>query len=286
LNHKLTIAIPGPTPDASSNGFIGKVAAVDYSGNNFVEAIYIGDMAGMLYKINTASAAIGDWGHCLFFDPADMDGDGIHNDVDADFPVADQFPQPRQPITFAPTIAFIDDNHTESRIIFGTGDEDNILSNALHHLYAIDDTVLPGCSKGIIDDLSGTSWPVHFDAWAAGGDGDGEFMIQAPVAAGGIVFFLTFQPGIGTVNPCSIGESFLHAIDLTNGDPFDLDLDEDGTQGTISLGGGLGAATLDLNYGQVITVTSENVTPIVAAEELPFALGAGTPVSVYIRDLL
>ena len=267
-------AIPGPTPDAAENGFVSKVAAVDYSGDNYVESIYFGDKAGLLYKVNTAPDTIANWDKCLFFDPADMDANGADDG---------SFPQERQPVTFSPTVAFINDDHTQSRIIFGTGDEDYIVDDSLHHLYAIDDTTIPGCSRGINTNILSTSFPIHFDDVAAPA---GELMIQAPVVAGGIIFYLTFQPGIGTVNPCSIGESFLHAVELSSGDPFDLDPDEDGTQGTLSLGGGLGAATLDLNYGQVITVTSENVTPIVAASDLPFALGQGTPVSVYIRDLL
>jgi len=111
-------------------------------------------------------------------------------------------------------------------------------------------------------------------------------LIQAPVAAGGIVFFVTFQPGIGTVNPCSVGESFLNAVNLGDGSGFDLNNDEAGVQSRISLGGGLGAAIIGLIYRQVITVTSENVAPVISAEDLPFSLGPGIPVSIYILDTL
>jgi type IV pilus assembly protein PilY1 len=235
------------------------VAAVDTDADGRIERLYVGDMAGRMWRFDTSDASPSNWtGKIIFL------SNGVTNNN-------------RRKIFYPPDVSLEKDTANYEMVFFGTGDREDPKEIAVvNRLYAVKDknptTALteadlvdvtldllqdPGTTQeqknSIKAQLSaGLGWYIKLDL------NSGEKSLASPVVFNKVAFFTTFSPGAvaGGGDPCFVGEGAarLYVLEYTSGNAvFNFDLTNDTDHPIIAKNDRVRAMGTGIPSGVVIT---------------------------------
>ncbi len=216
--------------------------AVDINGDDYVDSLISGDLAGKVWRVNITDQT-GSPKTYQPLDPAEWQGQEIFQTL------------PEQPITLPVGLSYYcsgpADQKCENLITyFGTGkylttgDKTDL---SLQSFYAIKDEYVPIPRSELTDrSTNGCSVaPESVKGWFVDLSMPGERVSSPPLVMGGLVFFLTFVPNVD--DPCSAGgTTYLYYREFDTGCPpnqtiFGEDPDPEGDErpvGRILIGPG------------------------------------------------
>ncbi len=200
--------------------------AVDINFDGFIDRIYLGDLAGNMYRFSVHDNNTVNWFDSKLFDS----------------------PSPKLGLIYTQAVGSFDAENN-FWIYFGTGDKsDPTAANAQENFFAIKE----GCPY---DESSCTSHIYSFndlgnytsasgevtdkEGWYINMTGQGEKILSPPTVFGGVVYFTSYTPS-QSPDPCEAGgSSTLYAVGYTSG----AGKLSDGSR-TLSLGDGMASAPI------------------------------------------
>lgn len=227
-----------PLGDLATRNKATKPACVDYDLDGNVDLVYVGDMSGDVWRLETGGDADpSHWGETLLFDDND-------------------------PITANPVAAF--GANGEVWVYFGTGaylDDDDMVTTGQEYFYGVADrhdggTATVGSLTDQSSDPNGTlanndrGWYVTL--WG----GPGERVVEQAVVVAETVIFTSFAPSLDAC--VAGGESWLYQMRYDTGaNPKSAEDDTDDRRQT-SLGAGVASyPVVDLSQGKVVVQSSD-----------------------------
>ena len=198
--------------------------AVDINFDGFIDRIYLGDLAGNMYRFSVHDKDTANWFDSKLFDAPSGQIRPVYTQAVGSF-----------------------DTENNLWIYFGTGDKfDPIAPNAQEKFFAIKE----GCpydqelsctdySLGDLTNYTTQSGEVTNQGWYINMTGQGEKILSPPTVFGGVVYFTTYTPS-QSADPCEAGgSSTLYGVGYTCGAG---QLDDD--SGTLELGDGMASAPI------------------------------------------
>lgn len=205
-------------PSTLDNTIPGGPSGVDIDGDGYVDRVYVGDLEGRLWKLDTTNGGVAasTWPMCVLFDAGLPSGTGDRGWA---------------PIVTKPAIALI--NKTRPNIYFGTGGDDRAPDNLLYRFYSVMDRDANGTCRGtpIRESdllLSNNEWIVGDNktnepvprGYTAGeitaskpeGETGDRFWSDPVIANNSSIYFASLPGKIESVNPCTnlTGQSKLY----------------------------------------------------------------------------
>ena len=186
--------LTGASTPAINPAIPGSVALVDVDNDGYVDRLYVGDLAGRLWKINTSpSAGLGAGGQmqnanqflsCVVFDAGNPTGGGSRQWA---------------PISMKPAVAIIDPNHPN--VYFGTGGDASAPTNVAYSFYSVrDDDAMAAC--GSTPKREGQLTSIENEWKLTAPVGTGAFWSDPVVVDGRAVYFASTQGDPDAINPC------------------------------------------------------------------------------------
>ncbi|MEE2829661.1 MAG: hypothetical protein VX498_10785, partial [Myxococcota bacterium] len=171
-----------------AQGLFGSPAMVDVDGDHSVDAAYIGDSLGYLFKVRFNETTPGTPTTCLFAspDPGDMSKKLFY----------------RPAVFFSPA--------GELLVYYGSGSPFDIYDTDQGGLYVKVDSTPYGCTVSSAAPCAADSTLFNSSGFM-GFDGIGEKIVGDPIAAFGRLFFSTHTPGS---DPCVLGTSRIYGLDV------------------------------------------------------------------------
>jgi type IV pilus assembly protein PilY1 len=210
--------------DVEEGTTIGKVAlngppshpvnspmAVDSDDDGLLDLVYAGDLGGKVFKVRLGP------------DPASWGKNELFTAL------------PSQPISIPMSLAFYDTDPNHLFVYFGTGKfftMEDVVDTTTQSFYAIKDNGEPVTRANLTNQTRGCGSAENSQGWYIDFiENRGERVTSAPLIAGGIVFFTTFEPDIE--DPCKAGGiARLYTVQYDTGcpPPFPvLDVNGDGS---------------------------------------------------------
>jgi type IV pilus assembly protein PilY1 len=230
--------------DVEAGTLIGKVAlteppsdpinspmAIDSNDDGIVDFLYTGDLGGRVFKVKLGS------------EPAQWSKWGLFTTASG------------QPISIPMSLAFYDADPNHLFVYFGTGKffamEDR-LDATVQSFYAIRDNGKPVTRAALTDQTGGCASTEQSQGWYIDFiENRGERVTSAPLVAGGIVFFTTFEPDID--DPCKAGGiARLYSVQFDTGcapESSVLDVNGDGVVDDSDKIGGVVPRSINLGHG-------------------------------------
>jgi Tfp pilus tip-associated adhesin PilY1 len=171
-----------------AKGLFGSPTMVDFDGDAGVDAAYIGDSMGYIYKILFNEATPGSPTRCLFASP-DAADDVKH-------------------LWFKPAVFF--SLAGEVLVYYASGSPHEIYSTDSGGLYVKRDSTPFGCTASIAAPCASTSTLFNSSGFYEF-TGTGEKMVGDPITAFGRLYFTTHSPGS---DPCVLGTSRLYGLNV------------------------------------------------------------------------
>jgi type IV pilus assembly protein PilY1 len=199
------VALNGPPSDP-----LNSPTAVDSNDDGLLDVLYTGDLGGKVFKVTLDS------------DPATWAKKQLFTTLSG------------QPISIPMSLSYYDTDPNHLIAYFGTGKYytmDDRLDTTIQSFYAIKDNALPVTRGSLTNQTSGCGSAKDSQGWYIDFvENSGERVTAAPLIAGGIVFFTTFEPDVE--DPCKAGGTArLYAVQYNTGCAPDspvLDINGDG----------------------------------------------------------
>jgi Tfp pilus tip-associated adhesin PilY1 len=165
------------SPFGIQNTLPGSPSEIDSDRNGYINAVYIGDLLGRLWKLEVSPLAAVDWA------PAVLYSDPFH-----------------QPIITKPEIG-IDMTNNTVRVYFGTGGDEKATNTAYYSFIALKD-VSPATVEWYMGNQT-LGDALHLDASLKKSDlAQGEKVWADPVISNNLIYVATLYGSIESLNPC------------------------------------------------------------------------------------
>ncbi len=179
--------------DASSNlikGMFGTPTLVDFDGDASVDAAYLGDSLGYMFKVSFNQTAPSVPDRCLFASPDLVNDQARH-------------------LWYRPAVFF--SLAGEVLVYYGSGSPHNIYSTEKGGLYVRADPSPFGCAESDPAPCATTSSNFDSSTGFMQFDDVGEKLVGDPIAAFGRLYFTTHAPGS---DPCVLGSSYVYGLNV------------------------------------------------------------------------
>ena len=184
----------------------GGVTLVDANGDGYVDRLYVGDLAGRLWKVNTSATATLNgqgsmanpnvYAKCVLFDAGDPNGTGTRRWA---------------PIGLKPAAALL--NAGRPNVYFGTGGADAAPNNVAYTFYSVQDTdALDGCMA--TPRRANTLLAAQKEFSVTEPAGQGRFFADPTVVDNTGVYFTSTTGNPGSINPCVAQSGTTHVYGL------------------------------------------------------------------------
>jgi len=173
---------------ALAKGLFGSPSMVDFDGDASVDAAYIGDSMGYIFKVLFNEDSPGSPTRCVFASPDSADV--------------------VKHLWYKPAVFF--SLAGEVLVYYGSGSPHNVYSTDNGGLYVKSDTTPLGCTAATAAPCASTSTLFNSSGFYAF-TGTGEKLVGDPIAAFGRLFFTTHIPGS---DPCILGSSRLYGLNV------------------------------------------------------------------------
>jgi hypothetical protein len=243
------------TIGSATNKVPSAIREVDLNKDGYIEAIYFGDLEGVLWKMDLTSTNINRWDPCILLDPGSYNFSGLSP--------APAVTPTRRPIFYMPAVAKGDSGNP--LVFFGTGDEKHPLDvSGTDFFYEVEDLgTSPGGSPPTC--TGRVNW-VRVLGQGVDDDGQsmqGEKVLARPSVFNRIVYFTTYVPPPPS-SECGVGKGYLYGLTMSSG--------------AASTGGGQAGLYFDLG-GHPLVDSEGHPQPV---ERL--TLGAGVPTAPIITN--
>lgn len=197
----------------------------------FTTRVFVGDLLGRMWRIDTSSLDPAAWRMARLFPAA---GDTTYDTATY-----------QKPIFRGPTVAL--DFGRRLIVYWGTGDVDNLDTGGTNYVYAV---------REVLERDSGTNTVSARGELLVDPDGDfgfpialseSEKLLGEPIVFNGVMLFTTFRP---STSECGFGEGKLYGVDFLTGEPRLTNEGQityasaEGAQRSISLGAGVPSAPI------------------------------------------
>ncbi|MCP4869326.1 MAG: hypothetical protein GY898_11475 [Proteobacteria bacterium] len=176
------------TPGVLAKGLFGSPSMVDFDGDASVDAAYIGDSLGYIFKVLFNEITPGSPSRCTFASP-DASDDVKH-------------------LWYKPAVFF--SLAGEVLVYYASGSPHNVYSTQNGGLYVKSDPTPLGCTAANAAPCADTSTLFNSQGFYEF-TGTGEKLVGDPIAAFGRLFFTTHIPGS---DPCVLGTSRLYGLNV------------------------------------------------------------------------
>lgn len=199
-----------------------QVAALDSDQNGITDRLYVGDLSGLLWRIDLPEGSTSDHRQTKWTATAiaDLDDDGENED--------------RRMFHAPDIVQSTDEKGPYDGILIATGDranplettdenyaffikDRNINSGKPPSTFAFEDDSLTDVTSCVTGNESGCATANLYSGWKIKLGGNGEKGLASPLVAAGKVFFTSYEPSSGTSCEPAEGSGNLYAVNLKDG---------------------------------------------------------------------